>query len=76
NLPAARLLPSSAGRGTLRSDLLRLVSSIGSNNFNIKRFTPLLKTVLNHKLDKKVWSNTVATVIEPTPPLRPLPFHI
>ena len=54
NLPATRLLPSSASRGTLRSNLLRLLPSVNSNNFNIKRFTPLLKTVLNYELDEDV----------------------
>jgi hypothetical protein len=54
NLPTARLLPSSASHSTLRSDLLRLLPSVNSDNFNIKRFTPLLKTVLNCEPDEDV----------------------
>ena len=76
NLPAARLLLSSAGRGTLRSDLLRLGSLVDSDYFNIERFTPLLKTVLNRESDEDVWNNAIATVTESTPPPRPLPFYI
>ncbi|XTI90667.1 hypothetical protein V2W45_1470616 [Cenococcum geophilum] len=53
-----------ASRGTLCSDLLRLLPLVDSDNFNIKRFTPLLKTVLNYELDKDVWGNTIATVID------------
>ncbi len=38
NLPAARILPARTGRGTLRSDLLRLELSLKSDNFDLDRF--------------------------------------
>ncbi|KAJ5503901.1 hypothetical protein N7463_006775 [Penicillium fimorum] len=39
-LPAARLLPSNAG-GIVRSDLLRLVSGITSDDFHLDQVKPL-----------------------------------
>ena len=40
NLPVARVLPSIASRGTLRSDLLQLELSADSNDFKIERGYP------------------------------------
>ena len=74
-LPAARLLPSSASRSTLRTDLLRLSFLVASDDFDIDRAIPLLKAVLKHRSDEDVWSITIATVTESTPP-RSLPFHL
>ncbi|RYP43154.1 hypothetical protein DL770_011815 [Monosporascus sp. CRB-9-2] len=51
SLPAARLLPARAGRGTLRSDLLRLELSLDSGDFDLDRIKPLLKAALADNLD-------------------------
>jgi hypothetical protein len=51
NLVAARLLPTRAGRGTLRSDLLQLDLSLESDDFDLDRIKPLLKAALIDNLD-------------------------
>ncbi|OCL07126.1 hypothetical protein AOQ84DRAFT_320397 [Glonium stellatum] len=71
-LPAARLLPSVTGRGTLRSDLLRLGSSVDSDDFSIERIIPLLKAVLSAESDEVIWDNVYTAVAESTPPPRPV----
>lgn len=48
-LPATRLLPSKIGHGTLRSDLLRLISTAASAEFNFDRVKSLLKSALINK---------------------------
>jgi hypothetical protein len=73
NLPAARALPSSAGRGTLRSDLLRLGSLVDTDGFEIERIFPLLRAVLNNESDRVIWNKVFIAVIESTPPPRALP---
>ncbi|KAF2786731.1 hypothetical protein K505DRAFT_411805 [Melanomma pulvis-pyrius CBS 109.77] len=55
-LPVARLLPSVAGRGTLRSDLLRLELSTESDDFDLERIIPFLSAVLNDELDEVIWN--------------------
>jgi hypothetical protein len=73
NLPIARLLPSSAGRGTLRSDLLRLGSLVDADGFDIERIFPLLRAVFNKEPDRVIWNKVSIAITESTPPPRPLP---
>ncbi|KAF2676778.1 hypothetical protein K458DRAFT_468226 [Lentithecium fluviatile CBS 122367] len=54
-LPASRLLHSTSGDKNLFSDLLRFLAIIGSNDFDVKRIVPLLRTVLSHDADEAVW---------------------
>ena len=71
NLPAARLLPARTGRGTLRSDLLRLELSLDSNDFNLDRIKPLLRLALAGKPDDSlIWKLVYDAVTESTPPPR------
>ena len=74
NLPAARILPSSASRGTLRSDLLRLGSLVDAHGFDMDRISPLLLAVLNKESDRVIWNNATIAVTESTPPPRALPY--
>ncbi|KAE9566671.1 hypothetical protein CGMCC3_g17198 [Colletotrichum fructicola] len=70
-LPAARLLPTRIGNGTLRGDLSRLNTSITSNNFDLNRAKPLLKAALADKLDDElIWRQVSNLAIEDTPPPR------
>ncbi|KAF1351769.1 hypothetical protein EJ07DRAFT_159287 [Lizonia empirigonia] len=70
-LPVARSLPSGAGRGTLRSDLLRLELSTEADNFDIERIKPLLRAVLENEPDEVIWNRVYDAVTESTPPPRP-----
>jgi Fungal protein kinase len=67
NLPVARTLPSSAGRGTLRSDLLRLGSLVDTDGFEIERIFPLLQAVLKNEPDGVIWNKVSIAVIDSTP---------
>ncbi|KAH7201228.1 hypothetical protein DER44DRAFT_748366 [Fusarium oxysporum] len=70
-LPATRLLPSKTGRGTLRSDLLRLVSTAASADFDFDRVKPLLKSALvDEPDDALIWDELYNAVAESTPPPR------
>jgi hypothetical protein len=71
SLPAARSLPSIAGRGTLRSDLLRLELSTESDDFDFTRIIPLLRAVLNDESDDTIWDKVYNAVTESTPPPHP-----
>ncbi|KAH7000856.1 hypothetical protein EDB80DRAFT_581085 [Ilyonectria destructans] len=76
-LPATRLLPSKTGRGTLRSDLLRLISAVASAEFNFDRVKPLLKSALSDEPDDAlIWDQVYNAVTEPTPPPRPVASSI
>ncbi|OBS17101.1 hypothetical protein FPOA_12378 [Fusarium poae] len=71
NLPAARALPARTGRGTLRSDLLRLELSLDSDDFNLDRINPLLRSVLAGEPDDfLIWKLVYDAVTESTPPPR------
>ena len=70
-LPVARSLPSVAGRGTLRSDLLRLELSTESEDFDLERVIPLLRAVVNDEPNETIWNKVYDAVTEPTPPPRP-----
>ncbi len=73
NLPAADLLPATAHRGTLRDDLLRLELSLRSDDFDLSRIKPLLKTALADYLDDAlIWELVYDAVTESTPPPRPI----
>src|ERR1700735_2315551 len=77
NLPAARVLPSISGRGTLRTDDLLLFGSlVRSDDFDVERFLPLLNAILRTEPDEFIWEKVYAAVTESTPPPRPLPLHI
>ncbi|KAL3584669.1 hypothetical protein FPOAC2_14450 [Fusarium poae] len=71
NLPAARALPARTGRGTLRSDLLRLELSLDSDDFDLHRIKPLLRLTLADKSDDAlIWNLVYDAVTESTPPPR------
>ncbi|OBS20584.1 hypothetical protein FPOA_06941 [Fusarium poae] len=72
SLPAVRFLRSKTGHGTLRSDLLRLISAAASNDFDYDRIKPLLKAALaDDPNDYIIWDQVYNAVTEPTPPPRP-----
>jgi hypothetical protein len=50
NLPAACLLPSPNGRGSLFGDLSRFNSVIDTDDFEIRSVTGLLKSFIMHQL--------------------------
>jgi hypothetical protein len=76
-LPATRLLTSKRGRGTLRSDVLRLISAVTSADFDFDRLKPLLKSALTDEPDDAlIWDQVYNTVTESTPPPRPTPSSI
>lgn len=73
-LPIVRLLQSRSGSGTIRSDLLRLVSAVASDEFDFDQIKPLLKATLADKpQDILIWDLVSAAAVESTPPLRPIP---
>ena len=77
NLPAARLLPARTGRGTLRSDLLRLELSLDPDDFNLDRIKPPLRLALaGEPDDTDIWNHLYEAVTESTPPPRPIPSSI
>lgn len=53
--PAARILPSRNGHGTLLGDLSGYVTLVDSNNFDIKSTIPLVKLVVNNAPDVETW---------------------
>jgi hypothetical protein len=76
-LPATRLLTSKRGRGTLRSDLLRLISAVASADFDFDRVRRLLKSALTDEPDDAlIWDQVYNAVTESTPPPRPIPSSI
>ncbi|TWU70363.1 hypothetical protein ED733_000050, partial [Metarhizium rileyi] len=76
-LPVSRHLQSSSGVGTVRNELLRLVSTVASDDFDFDRVKPLLKAALadNHE-DTLIWDLVSAAAVESTPPPRPIPPSI
>jgi len=63
-LPASRSLPSTSGGKNLFGDLLRFPTVIGSDEFEVKRLVPLLKTVLNNDADEWVWKSVYDAVAQ------------
>ncbi|KAG5801754.1 hypothetical protein H9Q74_013828 [Fusarium xylarioides] len=77
SLPVASLLVSRASIGTLRNDLLKLITAITSDNFDFERIKPLLKEALADKpRDKLIWDLVSTAAVESTPPPRPIPSSI
>ncbi|KAI9769851.1 MAG: hypothetical protein M1840_003845 [Geoglossum simile] len=74
SLPAARLLPSPNGRGTLSGHLSRFYSAVDSGDFDLRSAVPLLTKVLNKASDADIWDAVYGLVTESTPPPRPLPY--
>ncbi|CRK29157.1 hypothetical protein HYQ45_015072 [Verticillium longisporum] len=71
-LPAADLLPTRTGRGTLRSDLLRLELALLTDDFDYDHIKPLLRLALADKPDDVlIWRQVYGAVVESTPPPRP-----
>ncbi|RMD42513.1 hypothetical protein DV735_g2633, partial [Chaetothyriales sp. CBS 134920] len=69
-LPASRLLRSNSGR-TLFSELSRLNTAITSDDFNLDRIQPLLRSALASKPDDTlIWKLVYDAVTESTPPPR------
>lgn len=69
NLPAARKLASRTGRGKLRDDILRLMSTVASRHIELDRIRPLLDAALANDLDDAlVWDRAYYAVAEHTPP--------
>ncbi|RSL43016.1 hypothetical protein CEP51_016410 [Fusarium floridanum] len=79
SLPVAGLLDSKSGRGTLRSDLLKLISAVASAdvNFDFDRVKPLLISALADEPDDiLIWDQVYNAVAESTPPPRPVAASI
>ncbi|TWU75060.1 hypothetical protein ED733_006610 [Metarhizium rileyi] len=72
NLPAARSLPSVTGRGTLRNDLLQLLSTEPEGS-ELERVVPLIRAVIHDESDEIIWNKVYAALAESTPPSRPAP---
>ncbi|KAM3496850.1 hypothetical protein MY10362_009778 [Beauveria mimosiformis] len=71
NLPAASLVPSKAGRGALKADLLRLLSAVTTKHFEFDRIKPLLKATIDENPDDAlIWDLVSAAAVESTPPPR------
>ncbi|CAH0019548.1 unnamed protein product [Clonostachys rhizophaga] len=76
-LPVILLLQSKTGHGPLRNDLLKLISAVASNEFDVNRVKPLLKSALADELDDAlIWKHLYDAVTESTPPPRPIPSSI
>ena len=74
NLPAADLLPARTGRGTLRSDLLRLELLLLSDDFDLDCIKPLIRSAIADDTDTLIWNQVynVVTITESTPPPQPI----
>ena len=54
SLPASHLLPSNGGNKSLLVDLSRLNSAVGSDDFDIEWFLPLLNAILWSEPDEVI----------------------
>jgi len=73
SLPAAGLLLSKTGRNTIRSDLLRLISAVASDDFDFDQIKSLLIVALaDNPDDVLIWDQVYNVVTESTPPPRPI----
>lgn len=73
NLPAARRLPATSGRSTLRADLLRLEISLDPDDADLESLKPLLRSALaDNPSDAVIWDHVYRAVAESTPPPRPI----
>lgn len=73
SIPAARLLPSPNGRGSLFGDLSRFNSVVDSDDFDFSSVARLLKEVVDNAPDTQIWKTVKELVVESTPPPRLLP---
>ncbi|KAF4335187.1 hypothetical protein FBEOM_10965 [Fusarium beomiforme] len=69
---ASGLLLTNAGRGTIRSDLLRLISAAASDDFDFDCVKPLLQSALASEPDALVWDRVYDALTVSTPPPRPI----
>ncbi|KAE8361713.1 hypothetical protein BDV27DRAFT_166717 [Aspergillus caelatus] len=67
-LPASRALRSVSGSKNLFSDLLRLSSTINSDNYDLEGLIPLFAAMLNNEQDEKIWDKVYAIATESTTP--------
>jgi hypothetical protein len=67
-LPAANLLPSRLGGGTLRADLLGLAPGVLLSDFDIKSAVPLLGDVIKQARDINIWNAAFSLIARPTTP--------
>ncbi|KAF5133789.1 hypothetical protein E5D57_004416 [Metarhizium anisopliae] len=74
NIPAARVVPSRTGPGSVENDLLRLLSAVTADNFDFDRIQKLVKEALTDKpRDTLIWELVSNAVVESTPPPRAIP---
>jgi len=74
NLPAARSLRSSGGRGTLSGNLGRLASVVDADDFDVTSTVSLVTHAINKAPDAIIWGTVYDLVTESTPPPRQLPY--
>ncbi|PHH49257.1 hypothetical protein CFIMG_005936RA [Ceratocystis fimbriata CBS 114723] len=68
---ASRFLPSKTGHTSLRTDVIRLSSTVDSTDFNFDCVKPLLKSALADETDDTLlWDQVYQAVTEHTPPPR------
>ena len=70
--PAIGLLRSKAGHGSLKSNVMRIVSAAASDHFDYSRAKPLLWAVGNNADDALIWDHVYQITTESTPPPRPI----
>ncbi|KAM3510064.1 hypothetical protein MY11210_006070 [Beauveria gryllotalpidicola] len=70
DLPATRVLRSQTNYGMLQDDLLKLISAISSDGFDLERIKPLLKATIANESDNDIWDQVYEAIIEHTPPPR------
>ncbi|KAK7421733.1 hypothetical protein QQZ08_009821 [Neonectria magnoliae] len=76
-LPIVRHLRSNSGGRNLLSDILKLISALNSDDFDLDRIKPLLKAALAEDPDDSlIWDQVYNAVTESTPPPRPIPSSI
>ncbi len=67
NEPAARILPSRNGHGTLLGDLSGHITLVDSNNFDIISAIPLVERVINNAPDVEIWSAVFKLIAQTRP---------
>ena len=65
-LPVSYILYSVSGSKNFFSNLLRLNSTINSDNYNFERLILLFAAILNNKQDKKIWDKVYVIATEST----------
>lgn len=72
-LRAAQFLRSSTGDRLLLQDILRVTLIVNSNDFDLSRIKPLLRTILDNRDDVAVWTQVYEAFSEATPPPSSIP---